>query len=292
MKQYLEILETVLTTGVKQENRTGIPTYMVPGLLFKHDLSEGFPLLTTKKVNFSQVIGELCGFLHGANSAEQFRKLGCTVWDANSKSSYWTSSKHYKEMRYLEVYQNGKQKDLEEIGYLGRIYGVQWRSWNNHVDQITNLIKSIRTDPYSRRHLVTAWNPSQLDQMALPPCHYTFQVIIEQSTNKLHLTWNQRSVDVGLGLPFNIASYAALAHALCNVTGYTPGMLIGFLADVHIYENHKPQLIEQLSRKPTTLPELEMSDLDDNLFLYDISPDHFKVLNYNPAPFIKMDMAV
>ncbi len=193
MKAYLDLLQHVLLNGTRQKNRTGVDTFMVPGHMFQHDMATGFPALTTKKLAFNQVKGELLAFLQGCDNVKEFQALGCNVWDANSTAAYWLNSPHYSEM--------------EEEGYLGRIYGVQWREWSTslryseHVDQITNLVREIKTNPTSRRLLVSAWNPSDLNKMALPPCHYAFQVIIEQETGKMHLFWNQRSCDVFLGGP-------------------------------------------------------------------------------------------
>lgn len=191
MKSYLDICQHVLNYGTRQKNRTGIDTFMVPGYMFQHDMSTGFPALTTKKLAFNQVKGELLAFLQGQDNVQDFKALGCNVWDANSQADYWLKNPHYLRM--------------EEEGYLGRIYGVQWRDWRTgpefyaYIDQLENLVAEIRANPTSRRLLVTAWNPGELHQMALPPCHYAFQVIIEQETRKMHLFWNQRSADVFLG---------------------------------------------------------------------------------------------
>lgn len=284
MKSYLDICQYVLTNGTRQKNRTGIDTFMVPGQMFQHDMSTGFPAMTTKKLAFNQVKGELLGFLQGCDNVQDFQALGCNVWDANASADYWLNSPAYK--------------DVDQEGYLGRIYGVQWREWKkgrpyyDEVDQISRLVREIRKNPTSRRLLVTAWNPAELDQMALPPCHYAWQVIIEQETGKMHLFWNQRSCDLFLGVPFNIASYALLLSLLAKITGYTPGTLTGFLADVHIYENHLEQVREQLSRTPTTLPTLELEGVDSETELWYIEPSQIKLKDYTPQAQIKAPMAV
>lgn len=243
MKAYHDILQNVLDNGTVQKNRTGIDTLMVPGLIFKHNMAEGFPAVTTKKLAFRSVISELICFIRGTTSAAGFRELGSKIWDQNANENQaWLENPH--------------RKGTDD---LGRIYGAQWRSWvrsenktqpGASLDQIKALLDEIETNPTSRRLIVSAWRPDEFDQMALPPCHYSFQVIIEQTSGTMHLLWNQRSVDTFLGLPFNIASYAALLEILASITGYIPGTLTGFLADVHIYENHLDQVKEQLTRKP------------------------------------------
>lgn len=284
VKQYQDLLTNILENGTWQNNRTGIRTKMIPGAMIKFDMADGFPAMTTKKLAFKQVIGELLGFLRGADTLEQFNKLGCTVWDANGKADAWTMSDEFCS--------------VDKAGYLGRIYGVQWSNWNGELDQIQKLLRDIRKNPTSRRMIVTAWNPTELDRMALPPCHYSFQVIIEQESGKMHLLWNQRSVDTFLGLPFNIASYATLLHILAKMTGYIPGTLTGFLADVHIYENHLDQVNEQLSRVPGKLPELDIKDdsawvwLSDMNIIDDLEPNDFALVNYYPQSSIKAEMAV
>jgi thymidylate synthase len=293
MKQYLDLMQDVLEKGTWQENRTGIRTKMLPGVMLQFDLRKGFPAVTTKKLAYKAVVGELLGFLQGCDTVKEFNDLGCKVWDANATAPAWTGSEHYQEIT--------KRRDLEDEGYLGRIYGVQWRNWNcNQVpgkhttlDQIETLLMQIRDNPTSRRLLVSAWRPDELHQMALPPCHYAFQVIIEQESKTMHLLWNQRSCDLFLGVPFNIASYATLLHILARITGYKVGTLTGFLADVHIYENHVDQCMEQLSRDPKPLPDLVIcSIVKEGCPLEKIRPDDILLNNYNPWPAIKADMAV
>lgn len=296
MKQYLELMQRVLNEGTWQDNRTGIRTKMIPGAMLKFDLSEGFPAVTTKKLFFGAVKGELLGFLRGADTIKEFNDLGCKVWDANGTAPAWVNNPNYKDIQHIA--------DIDgpvNSGYLGRIYGVQWRDWNcsnvpgrhNTLDQIETLLHQIRENPTSRRLLVTAWRPDELDQMALPPCHYGFQVIIEQETKTMHLLWNQRSCDLFLGIPFNIASYATLLHILARITGYNVGTLTGFLADVHLYENHLDQVKEQLSRSPLSLCNIF---IDNKISLCtninDIEPSDIQLGGYECYPPIKAPMAV
>lgn len=294
MNAYKNLLQYIVDNGHWQQNRTGVDTLMVPGYMVKFDLREGFPAVTTKQLFYRSVVGELLGFLRGCNTAQEFRELGCKVWDANSTAGAWVNSEAYKK----QVPANWSYDE----GYLGRIYGVNWRNWNSSatrpgyrttVDQIETLIREIRENPSSRRLLVSAWRPDELDQMALPPCHYGFQVIIEQETKTMHLLWNQRSCDVFLGLPFNIASYATLLHILARITGYEVGTLTGFLADVHIYRDHMEQVMEQLSREPLSPPALEISEhIGIGFSVDDIMPDDIQLVNYHHHPSIKAKMAV
>jgi thymidylate synthase len=287
MKQYLDLLSQVRNEGIRQCNRTGIDTLTIPGAMLKFDMAKGFPAMTTKKLAWKAVVGELIGFLRGTDNASDFRALGCNIWDANAnQNQQWLDNPNRKE-----------QDDL------GRIYGVQWRQWatigqQNSIDQLQNAINQVRTNPDSRRIIVTAWNPAELDQMALPPCHLLFQLLPHQSTRKLHMVMYQRSCDMFLGVPFNIASYALLLHILSALTNYEPGTLTMMLADVHIYINHLEQVDEQLSRTATQLPSLDMclppnrANMSVDEFLNYICPDDFTLLNYYPQAAIKAPMAV
>jgi len=282
MKPYLDALQDILEHGSWQDNRTGVATKMLPGIMLKFDLREGFPAMTTKKLAFGAVKGELLGFLRGANTVKEFNDLGCKVWDANANAPAWLDSEYMK---------------THNAGDLGRIYGVQWRDWitsdGGKFDQIANLIEQIKTNPTSRRLVVSAWRPDEMKQMALPPCHYSFQVIIEQSTNTMHLLWNQRSCDFFLGIPFNIASYALLLEILARITGYTAGTLTGFLADAHIYENHIDQVMEQLSRTPFSLPKLHISHkIQLGTAIESIEPKDIELVAYECHAAIKAEMAV
>ena len=287
MNQYLDLLAEVRHHGIKQNNRTGIPTYTIPGAMLKFDMADGFPAMTTKRLAWGQVKAELFGFLKGTTNASDFRDLGCTIWDQNANENRdWLN--------------NPNRKGLDD---LGRIYGAQWREWRNtetsvYIDQLENAINTVRNNPESRRIIVTAWNPAELDQMALPPCHLMFQLLPHVSTRKLHMVMYQRSCDMFLGIPFNIASYALLLHILSDLTGYEAGTLTMMLADVHIYQNHLDQVDEQLSRTPTKLPVLvmdtyklpEFCTIDD--YLENVSPKDFELVDYNPQSAIKAPMAV
>lgn len=247
--QYLELLERVLNEGVVQSNRTGIDCITMPGAMLQCDLRDGFPLLTTKRVPFQSVVAELKGFLLGSNSAKDFRNLGTKIWDANANQN--------------QVWLSNPNRTGEDD--LGRIYGVQWRCWSKYienpgydpdtyewtpVDQIQNALDLVRNNPESRRIVVTAWNPGELDEMALPPCHVMFQLIPHKSTGLLHMNMYQRSCDMFLGVPFNIASYALLLELFALWTGFKAGTLTMHLGDVHIYTNHIDQVKLQLSRIP------------------------------------------
>jgi thymidylate synthase len=283
MQQYLDLMNKVMTEGKRQKNRTGIDTFMIPGAILQFDMTDGFPAVTTKKLAFNAVKGELLGFLRGYTSAAQFRELGCKIWDQNANENQaWLDNPH--------------RTGTDDLGY---IYSRLWTdmpvsleegdaiNWN----QINELIDNIKKDPTSRRLLVNAWHPEVFHKCALPPCHYGFQVIIEQETKLMHLLWNQRSVDVFLGLPFNIASYATLLSILARITGYTPGTLTGFLADVHIYENHLDACRTQMSRKPLPLPEIFLA-VEEGQDIRTIQPEDIQLSEYESHPAIKAPMAV
>lgn len=292
--QYHALLQYILDNGTWKGNRTGVRTMFVPGYHLRFDLSHGFPLITTKKVPFQSIIGELLCFLKGSDNAKDFRDHKCNVWNANANDpgtsdapNAWLKSPHRKG-----------EDDL------GRIYGVQWRKWAGNAgvyDQVKKLLTTLETNPLDRRMIVSAWNVEDIytGAMALPPCHVMHQVLYEPETNKLHMTMYQRSCDVFIGIPFNIASYAALLHMYAKVAGMTPGELSLFLADVHIYENHMDQVKEQLSRTPypnptfscTLRPKQECSqDLLTQIYYRDVND--FQVVDYECHPPIKADMAV
>ncbi len=258
-KQYQQLLVDILTTGVEKSDRTGTGTISVFSRQIRHDMSEGFPLLTTKKMAVKTMMTELKWFLKGRTDIQYLQDNGCKIWDGDYNKSGRTD------------------------GSLGPIYGKQWRDWDG-TDQIRNLIDGLKNNPDSRRHMVSAWNVGELDRMTLPPCHYGFQCYV--SEGKLSLMWNQRSVDTFLGLPFNIASYGTLLLLLCEETGYTPGDLIGNLGDVHIYNNHIEQVKEQLQRSSFPLPTIELSNVDILNGEFD-----YEVKGYESHPSIKAPLS-
>jgi thymidylate synthase len=288
MKNYQLLLKDILENGTQQVNRTGIDAISLPGAMLKFDLNDGFPAMTTKKLAMKAVIGELIGFLRGYDSAADFRALGCNIWDQNAnENSQWLNSKY--------------RKGLDD---LGRIYGVQWRKWRGengeHVDQVMNVLNTIHERPTDRRIIINAWRPDEFSQMALPPCHVLYQFIVNVERKEINLCMYQRSCDMFLGVPFNIASAALLLSIIGHLTGYKPRHFTHFLADAHIYVNHIEQVKELLSRTPSALPTLEISsriptfdrDNFDPTLIERINPDDIKLRNYNPQSPIKASMAV
>lgn len=289
MIQYQDLLREVAVKGKRRENRTGISTFGITGAMLKFDMADGFPAMTTKRLAFAQVVGELLGFIRAYDNAEQFRALGCRIWDANAnKNTNWLA--------------NPNRKGLDD---LGRIYGIQWRDFRGKdlvVDQLQHAIYEILTNPTSRRIVVNAWNPCELDRMALPPCHVLHQYHVNPDEGSLSLTMYQRSCDLFLGVPFNIASYALLLHLVAWITGLRANSLVMFLADVHIYENHLEQVRIQLERDPLVLPTLKIH-LGEEPFkpsfwqeaminLSFIKPSQIELLNYRCHPTINAPMAV
>lgn len=260
---YEDLLRDVLENGTDKTDRTGTGTRSVFGRQIRYDLSDSFPLLTTKKVHLKSVVGELLWFLRGESNAQFLRDNGIRIWEE------WT----------------------DENGELGSIYGVQWRSWptpdGGHIDQITKVIEDIKNNPDSRRHIVSAWNVSELDNMALPPCHLLFQFYV--ANGKLSCQLYQRSADMFLGVPFNIASYSLLTHMVAQQTGLEVGEFIWTGGDVHIYDNHFEQVTEQLSRDPRPYPQLELTK-KDSIFDYDF--EDINVIGYDPHPLIKGKVSV
>ncbi len=290
MQSYLDIVRRVLDTGEPKMDRTGVGTLAIAGVYFEHDMATGFPLLTTKKMPFKVVATELEFFINGITDKQWLQEHNNHIWDewANPKKAPYGHTPEAKERMMIE-------RDL------GPVYGFQWRHYNapyvsydndylgHGVDQLTQVIESLKTDPASRRMLVVAWNPAQLPEMALPPCHYAFQVTV--INGRLNLLWNQRSVDTMLGLPFNIASYALLLHLLAKETGLNEGKLVGFLADVHIYNNHLAGAKEQLSRDPNTYP-LPTIQTEPFTSIFDWKAENTKLLNYQSHPKIAFPIAV
>lgn len=263
MIQYLELLDKVIKTGIKKEDRTGTGTLSIFGHQMRFKLEEGFPLLTTKKLHTKSIIYELLWFLNGDTNTKYLTENGVKIWNE------WA----------------------DENGELGRIYGYQWRSWsaeNRNIDQITEVINSIKTNPNSRRHIVSAWNVGDLDKMALPPCHILFQFYV--ADGKLSCQLYQRSADIFLGVPFNIASYALLTTMIAQVTNLKPGEFIHTLGDSHIYLNHIEQVKLQLTRTPKKLPNLIINKNVKNIF--DFKFDDFTIENYIADPHIKGDISI
>lgn len=274
MRQYLDLLQYVLDHGDKRIERTGVGTIAVFGQQAKYDLREAFPAVTTKKLFFKGVKAELLWMLSGSSDVKELQKLDCHIWDANAEADYWKPKARFE-------------------GDLGRVYGVQWRSWlksdGSTLDQLSDVVERIKKNPYDRRLIVTAWNPGELDQMALPPCHMFFQFFVE-ADKYLHLLMYQRSADMFLGVPFNIASYSLLLAMVAQVTGLKPGIFTHALGDTHIYLNHIEQVKEQLKRKPYPLPKLWLNPKVRSL--YDFTMDDIKLEGYKSHPSIKAEMAV
>lgn len=282
MEQYNELVKYVLEHGEETDDRTGTGTISVFGQTLRFDLKKGFPAVTTKKLAFRSVVGELLWMLCGLTDIYTLSEFTHGVRD---KRTIWHPN--YEKQAIDLGYERGE---------LGPVYGAQWRSftannWNTDViDQVWRLIKNIKEDPYSRRHLVSAWNPLQLDEMALPPCHYSWGVKITKS-GKLNLFFTMRSNDVFLGLPFNIASYALLAHILASITGYEVGELVYFGADVHIYKDHIDQCKEQITREPYPLPTLVMPTITSLEDIYMLNAFDFELKDYQHHPALTGKMS-
>ena len=255
--KYQGILQDILLEGKEKGDRTGTGTISVFGKQIRHDMSEGFPLLTTKKMAVKTMMTELKWFLKGDTNIKYLVDNNCHIWDGDAYKAY----PHKDELTQKEFIQKIKSdwKFARNYGDLGPIYGKQWRTWDGK-DQIKELIKNIKENPTSRRLMVSAWNVGELEDVVLPPCHYGFQCYVNDG--KLSLMWNQRSVDTFLGLPFNIASYGTLLLLLCQETNLKPGELIGNLGDTHLYKNHIEQAEEQRLRSSFTLPTIKLSNVD------------------------------
>ena len=265
MKEYLNLLNQVLTDGEERKDRTGVGTIGIFGAQARFDLCKGFPLLTTKKLHLRSIIYELLWFLRDDTNIKFLKDNGVSIWDE------WA----------------------DKDGNLGRVYGAQWRDWiapdGRHIDQIRNLIEGIRNDPFGRRHIVSAWNPGELDEMALPPCHALFQLHVS-GDGELSCQLYQRSCDLFLGVPFNIASYALLTMMVAQVCGLKPKEFIHTYGDLHIYKNHIEQVKEQLGRIPRALPTMTLNpDVND---IGDFKYEDFKLEGYDPYPAIKAPIAV
>jgi len=264
MKQYLELMRHVKTNGVRKEDRTGTGTVSVFGYQMRFNLSEGFPAITTKKLHFRSIIGELLWFLKGDTNIKSLHEDGVSIWDE------WA----------------------DEEGDLGPIYGYQWRSWptadGRHIDQITRVLDEIRSNPTSRRLMVSAWNVGEIEKMALPPCHSMFQFYV--ADGRLSCQLYQRSADIFLGVPFNIASYSLLNLMIAQIVGLEPGDFVHTLGDAHLYRNHLEQAELQLTREPRPLPQMIINPAVTSLF--DFKYEDFEVVNYDPYPGIRAPVAV
>ncbi|MEQ8509975.1 MAG: thymidylate synthase [Rhodospirillaceae bacterium] len=264
MQQYLDLMRHVLEHGEKKEDRTGTGTRSVFGYQMRFDLSQGFPAVTTKKLHLRSIIYELLWFLRGDTNIGYLKDHKVSIWDE------WA----------------------DEKGDLGPVYGYQWRSWPNPkggtIDQIDKLLTSLKNNPDSRRHMVTAWNPADVDSMALPPCHCLFQFYV--ANGRLSCQLYQRSADIFLGVPFNIASYALLTLMVAQVTGYEPGDFVHTFGDAHLYSNHMEQAKTQLGRTPRPLPVMRLNPNVTDLFAFDFKD--FELVGYDPHPHISAPVAV
>ena len=264
MKQYLDLMQKVLNEGQKKSDRTGTGTLSIFGHQMEFNLSDGFPLVTTKKVHLKSIVHELIWFLQGSTNISYLKENGVSIWDE------WA----------------------DEKGDLGPVYGAQWRSWpdgnNGTIDQIQNLIQGIKTNPDSRRHIVSAWNPALVDEMALPPCHSLFQFYV--ANEELSCQLYQRSADIFLGVPFNIASYALLTHMVAHVCNLKTGKFVHTFGDAHLYLNHLDQAKLQLSRDTKILPQLKLNSEVKNIF--DFKFEDIEIINYESHPSISAPIAV
>jgi thymidylate synthase len=320
-EEYRQLLMDILINGVKKEDRTGTGTQSVFGRQIRHKMSEGFPLLTTKKMAWKSIVTELIWFLRGDTNIKYLVDNNCHIWDGDAYKNYAAKTSMDVDGQFT------KEEFIEEIktnnefakqwGELGPIYGKQWRKWNyqskkNHyvmagqpthyninIDQIINLISELKSNPDSRRLMVSAWNVGEVDKMVLPPCHYGFQVYTQEREGKryISLMWNQRSVDTFLGLPFNIASYALLLEIIAKEVNMIPDEIIGNLGDVHLYLDHIGQAKEQISREPFELPKLKMNpiflaNLEHKSFDEAINGVvSFELENYQSYPAIKAPLS-
>ncbi|MCA9923739.1 MAG: thymidylate synthase [Anaerolineales bacterium] len=264
MQQYLDLMRHVMENGVRKEDRTGVGTISVFGYQTRYDLSAGFPAVTTKKLHFRSIIHELLWFLQGDTNIKYLKENRVRIWDE------WA----------------------DENGDLGPVYGYQWRSWptpdGRTVDQISQLVERLQSRPDSRRHIVSAWNVADVDRMALPPCHTMFQFYV--ANGRLSCQLYQRSADIFLGVPFNIASYALLTMMVAQVTGYEPGDFVHTFGDAHLYTNHLEQAKLQLSREPYALPQMQLNP--DVASIFDFRYEDFELVNYQCHPTIKAPIAV
>lgn len=288
-KTYIEALKSILETGEQRPDRTGVGTFSKFGIQLKFDLQKGFPAITTKKLAWKSIVSELLWFIEGSGDERRLREIlhgdrdstKRTIWTDNANADYWLPNKKH-------------------VGDLGRVYGVQWRAWRapvfgvnkmgvKHIDQLAELINSIKKDPYGRRHILTAWNPGELTLMALPPCHMMAQFYVSKD-KKLSCQMYQRSADMFLGVPFNIASYALFTHMIAQTCNLDVGELTIVLGDAHIYENHVDQVKEQIARKPFAPPKLQLNP--EILSITEFTMEAIELVNYQSHEAITAPMAV
>ncbi|MFD1862700.1 thymidylate synthase [Planococcus chinensis] len=314
MKQYLDLCEHILHNGTKKEDRTGTGTLSVFGYQMRYDLNEGFPLMTTKKTAFRLIVSELLWFIKGDTNVKALLAENNHIWDEWAFAQ-WVNSDEYqgpdmadfgrrsqKDEEFAAAYKEqlgifqdkilNEPEFAEKYGDLGPVYGKQWRSWaktdGGTIDQLKDVIESIKTNPDSRRHLVTAWNPEFIGDMALPPCHIMFQFYV--ADGKLSCQLYQRSADVFLGVPFNIASYALLTHLIARECGLQVGDFVHTTGDTHLYSNHIEQVKEQLTREPKELPTVKINE--DVASIFDMELSDITIEGYDPHPRIKAPVAV
>lgn len=270
MKSYNALLQKILKHGDERMDRTGVGTKALFGEKLVFDTTVGFPAVTTKKLFFKSVAAELAGFLEGTESAARMRELGTKIWDANANADWW-------------------QLKVADPDYMGKVYGSQWRNFGGSgIDQLRDVVDRIKSDPTDRRLVVTAWNPADLDDMCLPPCHIFFQFFVREE-HYLDIQWYIRSVDSFLGMPFDIASYALLQHIVAQEAGLFPGYNTMISGDTHIYNNHVDQVVEQIGRKPFPLPELA---LHPEATIDNFEPGMVELIGYQSHESIKAEMAV
>jgi thymidylate synthase len=307
-KKYQDLLEDILDNGVEKQDRTGTGTISVFGRQIRHRMSQGFPLLTTKKMPFKLIAAELLWFLRGDTNIKFLLDYDCHIWDGDAYKNYVSKQNELNLLTYSKdhfiKYIKTDEEFAKKWGELGPIYGKQWRKWQGWMDmdgnekgslwydQILRLVHDLKTNPDSRRLMVSAWNVAELDQMVLPPCHYGFQVYTREENGQryISLMWNQRSVDTFLGLPFNIASYGLLLEIIAKEVNMIPDELIGNLGDVHLYKNHIEQAKEQIERTPYDLPTIEITER--NWYQHEKVKEHLgpksfseKILSYRPDCF-------
>ena len=299
-KKYQDLLQDILDNGIQKSDRTGTGTLSVFGRQIRHNMKQGFPILTTKKVAWKQVVSELLWFLTGQTNISFLLKHNNHIWDGDAYKRYervwnWDLDEPLPMKDFTERIKTDNEF-AKVWGELGPIYGKQWRKWdgsNGRIDQIDDLVRNLKENPDSRRLMVSAWNVGELDQMTLPPCHYGFQCYVRDG-KYLSLMWNQRSVDTFLGLPFNIASYGLLLEIIAKEVNMIPDELIGNLGDVHLYSNHIEQAKEQITRVPYELPTIKIED-DVVWAEYDCLPSYsikdFTLENYQSHPAIKAPLS-